>query len=67
MYACEFCSQTFSRSDNAFQHLKLHTIARGKNARTTYFPEAVRKYEEEKKRRKRQPACKTKRRAAIAR
>ncbi len=66
MFACEFCPQTFSRSDNAFQHLRLHTIQRGKNSRTTFFQEAVKKYEEEKKRRRRQPAGKAKRRAATA-
>ncbi|OAA57565.1 Zinc finger, C2H2-type/integrase, DNA-binding protein [Niveomyces insectorum RCEF 264] len=46
-FPCEFCGRVFNRKDNWRSHLKLHTVARGKNARTDYFPKAVRVFDEE--------------------
>ncbi|CAK7272728.1 hypothetical protein SEPCBS119000_005276 [Sporothrix epigloea] len=48
-FPCEFCGRHFNRKDNWRSHLKLHTVTRGKNARTDYFPAAVRIYEHEMK------------------
>ncbi|EFX06411.1 hypothetical protein CMQ_6732 [Grosmannia clavigera kw1407] len=46
-FPCEFCGRSFNRKDNWRSHLKLHTISRGKNARTDYFAKAVQVYNEE--------------------
>ncbi|CAK7219442.1 hypothetical protein SCUCBS95973_003823 [Sporothrix curviconia] len=48
-FPCEFCGRHFNRKDNWRSHLKLHTVTRGKNARTDYYPAAVRIYEHEMK------------------
>lgn len=46
-FPCEFCGRSFNRKDNWRSHLKLHTVSRGKNARTDYYAKAVRVYDEE--------------------
>lgn len=47
LFPCEFCGRHFNRKDNWRSHLKLHTISRGKNARTDYFPRALDVYNDE--------------------
>ncbi|KAL2015151.1 hypothetical protein VTK56DRAFT_6194 [Thermocarpiscus australiensis] len=67
---CKWCKdkdkKPFNRRDNWLQHLRLHTLPRGKGGRVKFSPGAVKEYEEERKRisaRRRHTVKSTKKRA----